>query len=169
MAATDTVLGFGGRNSTLALLIEASAGEEEHHRSLSVAAAALCACFVVAACVSDVMSHCKIQSVLPPSTIMICAGMLLGLLGTLDPAMQGSAEEEHGIIGARELPGYMQFNVEIFQFFLLPIIIFSSAYNLPDGAMRVFFVQLGRIVFFAVFGTVIAITVTGFGIRVLRP
>ena len=45
----------------------------------------------------------------------------------------------------------MQFNVEIFQFFLLPIIIFASAYNLPDGAMRVFFVQLGRIVFFAVF------------------
>ena len=46
------------RNSTLALLIEAAAGEEEHHRSLSVAAAALCACFVGAACVSDVMSHC---------------------------------------------------------------------------------------------------------------
>ena len=49
-----------------------------------------------------------------------------GVIGTFDPAMQGDETQPE-----KEYPGYMQFNVEIFQFFLLPIIIFSSAYNLP--------------------------------------
>ena len=136
---------------------EAHAMEEEHHRSLSVAAMALCAAFVAAACISNVLERFAIQSVIPPSSVMIAMGMVLGVLGTFDPAMQGDEAQPE-----KEYPGYMQFDVEMFQFFLLPIIIFSSAYNLPDGAMRVFFVQIGRIVFFAVFGTIVAISFTGF-------
>ena len=52
--------------------------EEEHHRSLSVAAMALCVAFVAAACISNVLERYKIQAYIPPSSVMIIAGMVLG-------------------------------------------------------------------------------------------
>ena len=123
----------------------------EHHKHLSIAATGLCFAFVIAVCLSDMVEKADLSDFVPSSSVMIVIGVGLGLLGLTD----------HGI---RE---FMEFDPEIFGFFLLPIIIFSSAYNLGQGAMQVFFVQVGRISFFAVCGTLMAIGFTGTVILVI--
>lgn len=120
-------------------------GDEEHHTSLAVACTGLCFAFVAAVCLSDALERAELSDVAPSSTCMILMGIALGIVGLQD---------EH----AR---AYMEFNPELFGFFLLPVIIFSSSYNMGAGAMHVFFVQFGRISFFAVFGTLVAILFTG--------
>ena len=119
--------------------------EEAHHRSLSVAATGLCLAFVAAVMMNDAVEKYGLSDVAPSSTCMILTGIVLGIVGLADEPM-------------RE---FMEFDPEVFGFFLLPVIIFSSSYNIGQGGMHVFFVQIGRIVFFAVFGTLIAITFTG--------
>jgi sodium/hydrogen exchanger 8 len=113
----------------------------EHHTSLAIAATGLCVAFVAAVLITDLLEKHGLTEMCPSSTVMILMGCALGFLGLLD---------EH-------VRGFMDFDPEVFGFFLLPVIIFSSAYNLGEGAMHVFFVQIGRISFFAVFGTLFAI------------
>lgn len=59
--------------------------------------------------------------------------------------------------GSHYVLDFVEFDTNIFGFLLLPVIIFSSAFNMEHHATIFFFLNLRRISLFAVVGTTIAI------------
>ncbi|XP_005102642.1 sodium/hydrogen exchanger 8 [Aplysia californica] len=123
------------------------AAEEEHHSSLTIFFILL----VVA--ISILVVHLLIQTkfhYLPDSIAIVLIGALIGLILKLSKFGNWKNEEA--------------FPPTVFFIVLLPPIIFEGGYNLHKGN---FFHNIGSILVFAVFGTVISAVIVGGGVYLL--
>ena len=84
-----------------------------------------------------------VRYVLPESALILIVGLLAGL---------GMRESDH-------LNSFIVFNTEVFFAVLLPPIIFYAGYSLEREHGYVFFSNIGSIIVFAVFGTLISTVV----------
>ena len=66
--------------------------------------------------------------------------------------------------GTHNFMDMVQFKANIFSFVLLPVIIFCSSFNMDHHASIFFNLYIKQITFFAVLGTILAITFTGVSI-----
>ena len=66
--------------------------------------------------------------------------------------------------GTHNFMDMVQFKENIFSFVLLPVIIFCSSFNMDHHASIFFNLYIKQITFFAVLGTILAITFTGVSI-----
>lgn len=82
---------------------------------------------------------------LPESVAMIFVGFIVGALALLF----SNVDEEHALT----------FNPEIFFFVLLPPIVFEAGYSLKQ---KNFFKNIGAILLYAVFGTIVSAIIIGF-------
>lgn len=128
------------------------------HSELGLVCMMLCLALVLAAVISEFLHglHGKCRDLLPNATITLILGVILGVLIEFVIAPY---EQEHR--GTHHSSDFAQFNKEIFSFLLLPIIIFSSSFNMEHTGMMFFTLRLPRIMFFAFFGTLIALLFTG--------
>ncbi|XP_064598880.1 sodium/hydrogen exchanger 8-like [Liolophura sinensis] len=123
------------------------AAAEEHHSSMTIFFILL----VVAICI--LLVHLLIQTrfhYLPESVAIVLLGALIGLI--LKFTKFGNWRNEEA------------FSPTVFFLILLPPIIFESGYNLHKGN---FFQNIGSILVFAIFGTVISAMVIGGGVYLL--
>ena len=128
------------------------------HSELGLVSFLLCFALVSAAVLSELLHglHTRLKDLLPNASITLILGVIFGLLieFVVSPYEQEHKETHHAADFAR-------FNKEIFSFLLLPIIIFSSAFNMDHHGMIFFTLRLPRIMFFAFFGTLTALLFTG--------
>jgi hypothetical protein len=89
----------------------------------------------------------------PGATVMLCFGVVLGML--VKHVLAPLQEPSHLFLDI------VQFNTNIFGFLLLPVIIFSSSFNMEHHASVFFHLYIQRITLFAVLGTLVAIFFTG--------
>lgn len=75
---------------------------------------------------------------------------------------------EQRIAGTHTIIDMVQFDTYIFSFTLLPVIIFSSSFNMEHHALIFFRLYITQITFFAVVGTMLAITFTGVSIAAIN-
>lgn len=133
--------------ATAADLPEKGSAEEEHHSSLTIFFILL----VIAICI--LLVHTLIHThfhYLPESVVIVLIGALIGL--TLKIFKFGNWRSEE------------TFSPTVFFIVLLPPIIFESGYNLHKGN---FFQNIGSIMVFAIFGTVISAVFIGGGVYLL--
>jgi len=104
------------------------------------------AMFMLACIVGNLMHICHI-SFIPESLVVIIIGMLLGLIEVEVPDVVISMQEE------------TLYNKLVLSLFLLPIIIFEAGWSMRH---KDFVAQLGYILVFAIFGTVICMVVVAF-------
>lgn len=128
------------------------------HSELGLVSTMLCCALVLAAVIAEFLHglHGKFRDFLPNATVTLILGIFLGI--TIEFVVS-PYEQEHS--GTHHASDFAQFNKEIFSFLLLPIIIFSSAFNMEHTGMIFFTLRLWRIMFFAFCGTLIALLFTG--------
>lgn len=141
---------------------EDSAAETVHcvspssHRAIGFVATLFCTFTIASAIFSD-----KVHiNFIPPASVLLCIGFLLGMLikDVIAPI------ESYLYPGRHAYMDMVQFNTDIFGFLLLPVIIFCSSFNMEHHATVFFHLHIKKILFFAVLGTMIAISFTGVGI-----
>ena len=125
------------------------------HRATGAVATLFCTFTIFAAVVSG-----KVHiNFIPPASILLCTGALLGMI-----VKEVIAPIELSIAGTHSVMDMVQFDTYIFSFTLLPVIIFSSSFNMEHHALIFFRLYIKQITFFAVVGTMLAITFTGVSI-----
>jgi NhaP-type Na+/H+ or K+/H+ antiporter len=128
------------------------------HSSLGLTTTLLCGFIVVASVCAEIVEGlpCNVISIIPPATITLCVGMAFGAL--IKHAIAPSEEERDG---THHVLDFTSFDVELFIFLLLPVIIFSSAFNMDKPSVVFLVMKLKRTTMFAVFGTLIALFFNG--------
>lgn len=128
------------------------------HSELGLIATMLCGTLVLAAVIGEFLHglHGKFRDLLPNASVTLVLSVILGVVIEF---VVSPYEQEHS--GTHHAADFAQFNKETFSFLLLPIIIFSSAFNMEHTGMLFFTLRLWRIMFFAFFGTLIALLFTG--------
>ena len=135
-----------------------SAADEIHcvgagvHSALGVVSTLLCVFTILAELVAEKVTTMWV----PEATVILCTGFLLGVL-----IKEVLAPFEDSTSGTHLFTDLVEFNTDIFGFLLLPVIIFSSSFNMEHHASVFLHLYIRRISLFAVLGTLIAISFTG--------
>ena len=128
---------------------------EGMHQAIGVASTMLCASLVLAELISSWVPS-GISRWMPTATVTLSCGFLLGVfIQHVVVPLENHFYNTHNVIDIA------QFDTDIFGFLLLPVIIFSSSFNMEHHASVFFMLYIRNITAFAVLGTTIAITFTG--------
>jgi NhaP-type Na+/H+ or K+/H+ antiporter/ABC-type branched-subunit amino acid transport system substrate-binding protein len=122
------------------------------HGALGVVSTLLCVFTIVAELLAERVTTMWV----PGATVILCTGFLLGVF---IKEVLAPFEDSHS--GTHLFTDLVEFNTDIFGFLLLPVIIFSSSFNMEHHASVFFHLYIQRISLFAVLGTLIAISFTG--------
>ena len=137
--------------------------EAGRHTALGLAAMMLCVFVVFSELATEKVSAAHDVTVaavtrfVPSASITLFMGVVLGFI--ID---YGIAPAEMILADTHHVHDLVLFDENVFGFLLLPIIIFSSAFNMEKSVSIFFFLTIHRISLFAVAGTLMSIGWTGF-------
>jgi NhaP-type Na+/H+ or K+/H+ antiporter len=154
----------GGKADISRLCTPTSKQEDTHcvgagmHQALGFASTALCVFLVLSQFISEIFAGLPkvVARWLPSATVTLTCGFLLGVL---IKEVVVPLEDEY--LGTHNVLDVVKFDTNIFGFLLLPVIIFSSSFNMEHHASVFFLLYIKSIAMFAVFGTTLAILFTG--------
>ena len=126
---------------------------EGTHGTLGIVVTLMCLFVVLSQVIAE---KCEKLVYIPRTTVVLFTGFFFGIL-----LKEVLAPWELETKGTHVFSDLVQFNTNIFGFLLLPVIIFSSSFNMEHHTSVFFHLYIKRISFFAIVGTLIAIGFTG--------
>jgi NhaP-type Na+/H+ or K+/H+ antiporter len=163
IADEETWDGLGGAwsvddNDALRICTEDSFEEDIHctseqaYRTKGAVGAILCVFAVVALLLTDMVTN----RMLPAASITLLMGLTVGLL--INEVLSGIEED---VRGTHDLVNTVLLKPQALSLFLLPVMIFSSAFNMEHHVTIFMWLTIHRVALFALLGTFLSVCTTG--------